>query len=137
VILEKYNETFCSEIKRLRAACLLLPLVPLPLIQEAVFRGGDELLRAPPIVGVIGLVVPDVRDHGAVMKVVIPESVQAIATVSRRAQKPGVLHLVFSDDERKTTARGGSDPPDERREAPTRNPRPVSSPTVLGCLRWQ
>jgi maltooligosyltrehalose trehalohydrolase len=45
-----------DEIERGRAARLLLPLVALPLIQEPVFCGGDELARATAVVRIVGLV---------------------------------------------------------------------------------
>ena len=45
VILQKGHEVPGLKVERRRAAALLLPFVPLALIEVAVLRGGDELLR--------------------------------------------------------------------------------------------
>ena len=64
---------------------LLLPLVALALVEVAVLDRRDELLRRAEVVGVVGLVVAGQRDHGAVVEVVVPERVEAIAALLGRA----------------------------------------------------
>ena len=81
-----------------RAARFLLPLVALPLIEEAVLGGGDELARPAAIIGVIGLVVSGQRDHGAVMEIVVPQGVEPVAAVLGRPHQPRLLRLVLADD---------------------------------------
>ena len=62
------------------------------------FGGGDELARAAAVIGVIGLVMSGQRDHGAVMKIVVPQRVEPVAAALGRAHQPGVLRLVLADD---------------------------------------
>jgi hypothetical protein len=56
VVLQKDDKAFRREIERRRAARFLLPLVALPLIEEAVFGGSDELARAAAVIRVVGFV---------------------------------------------------------------------------------
>src|SRR5665647_3525975 len=65
------------------APALLLPLVALPLVEEAVLGGGDELLGRAHIIGIVGLVPAGEGYHGAVVVIVVPQHVQPVAPASR------------------------------------------------------
>src|SRR6266511_3148432 len=67
-----------------RAAALLLPCVPLALVEITPFDGGDELLRLAQVLGIVSLIMPGQRHHRAMMKIVIPERVDAIAPLLLR-----------------------------------------------------
>ena len=83
-----------------RAAGLMLPSVPLALIQESVLRRGDELLRRAEIVRVVRLAPARQRHHRGVMKVVVPERVEAATTALDGMKERRVLRLVLTDNPR-------------------------------------
>src|ERR1700674_3921539 len=56
VVLQKDDKAFRRQIERRRAARFPLPLVALPLIEEAVFGGSDELARAAAVMRVVSFV---------------------------------------------------------------------------------
>ena len=72
VVLQEHDKGFGRQVECRGAARFALPDITLALIEKAVFRGGDELARAPAVVAVIGLAPPGQRYHGAVMKIVVP-----------------------------------------------------------------
>src|SRR5271163_5074271 len=98
VVLQKDNKTLCRKIERGRAARLLLPLVALPLIEKAVFGGGDELARATAVVRIVGLVMAGQCHHSTVMEVVVPQRIEAVSAPLHWARELGVLRLVLSDN---------------------------------------
>src|ERR1700716_1259061 len=121
-------EAFCREVEGRRAARFPLPLVALPLIEETVLGGGDELARAAAVIRVVGLVTSGQRHHGAVMEVVIPQGVEPVTAPLGRTRQLGVLRLFLSDD------KGDS-------AAPRRTPLPRDSGdnmifrSIENCLR--
>ena len=100
---------------------LLLPAVPLPLIEVAPAQRRDQLLRAPEVVAVVGLVASGQRHARRVMEVVVPHAVQAVAAVvggARRGARPAAR------------ARRRSDVARPRAAARTR--RPIAARTCSG-----
>src|SRR5580692_7160013 len=79
-------------------AALLLPAVVLSLIKKPVLHSGDEFLRFPRIVRVVGFVASGERHHGAVMEIVVPQRVQAVASFLRRLNQPYLLRFIFRHD---------------------------------------
>src|SRR5450432_2204464 len=99
VILNEENFGSRRRLQSRSSTALLLPFIVLPLIQEPVFYSRDELLRLSQIVGVIRLIAAGQRHHGAVMEVIIPQSIQTIAAFIGRLNQLHVLRLIFADDE--------------------------------------
>src|SRR5262249_31151632 len=71
----------------------------------APFEGGEELLRRPAVVAVIGLVAPGQGDAGGVVEVVVPQPVQAVAALLKRANQSALLRLVLGDQEDRAALR--------------------------------
>ena len=86
-----------------------LPRVALTLVQEPSPRGGDELVRGPEVVAVIGLAQARQRDHGRVVKVVVPDRVHPEAAGLGRPDQSRVLRLVLRDDEGRATRARAAD----------------------------
>ena len=83
----------------------LLPGIPLSLIQKSPLRQRDEFLRRAEVVGVVRLAPAGERDHGRVMKVVVPQRVEAEAAARRRtAAASHVLRLVLRDQKNRSIA---------------------------------
>src|SRR5690606_31150204 len=95
VILNEMNERGGRQIKRRRPSPLLLPCVTLTLVQEPPLRRRDELRRGPAAIGVIRFGASGQRDHGAVVKVVIPQRVEPKSAGGARANELRVLRLVL------------------------------------------
>ena len=55
-----------------RGAAALLPCVALSLVQVSPLERRNKLLECASIVGVVGLTAPRQRDHGAMVKVIVP-----------------------------------------------------------------
>src|SRR4030095_9927298 len=81
VVLEKGHKHSGREVQRRGATPLVLPRIILPLAEEAVLEGRDHFLRRAVIISVIGLVASGHGDHGAVVKVVVPEGIENIPTL--------------------------------------------------------
>src|SRR5581483_11540087 len=79
VILQIADEAIGIEVQRWRAAPLLLPAIPLSLVEKAVQRHRREFVRSACVVGVVGLPVAGERDLRGVMPVVVPEHVDSPA----------------------------------------------------------
>src|SRR5665213_2822894 len=116
VILQIGHEIGWREVEGRRAARLLLPSVPLALVEEAVLGGGDELARAAVIVAVIGFAAPGDGNHRGVVEIVVPQRVEAIPAGLGRAHHSGVLRLVFGGDEGFAAACGSPHLPLDRRQ---------------------
>src|SRR5208283_5677678 len=102
--------------KRRRTARFLLPLVGLPLIQEAVFGGSDQLARAAAVVRVISLMTSGQCHRGAVMEIIVPQRVEPITAALGRAHQPGLLRLVLADNESRSAATRRPHLPDDGSE---------------------
>src|SRR4051812_44000905 len=98
MIFDVRDERMQRQIQARRTPPLLLPPVPLALVDIAVLRARDELLDRPLVVGVIGFAASSQRDSGAVVVVVVPECVEAKAAARRVAHEARILGLVFGDD---------------------------------------
>ena len=81
-----------------RAAALFLPFVPLALVEVTPFDGGDELLRLAQVVGIVSRMMSGQRHHCAMMKIVIPERVDAIAPLRLWPHQLHLLRLVLRHD---------------------------------------
>ena len=99
MVLEEGDERGGLQPESWRATALLLPGVPLALVEVTPFDGRDELLRLPQIVGIVRLILSGQRHHGAVMKIVIPERVDAIAPLLVWSHQLHVLWLVLRHDD--------------------------------------
>src|SRR5262249_34704315 len=99
------DEGLPRDAPRRRPARLPLPLVVLPLKQVAVLRRRDELLRLAAGVAVIRLGPAGECDHRAVVKIVVPEAVEAGTALADRTHEAGVLWFVLRDDHRAAAAR--------------------------------
>jgi hypothetical protein len=108
VVLRERDEPHGWQVERGRAATVFLPSVPLALIQETVFHGRHELLRSASVPGVVGLGAPRGGDHGAVVKIVVPERVEAVAALLARSHEPSQLSLVLTDHDRAARGRGAA-----------------------------
>ena len=109
VILNKSHKLERRHSPGRRAAPVALPFVALALIQEAVFDRGNELLRFALIIRVISFLATGDRDHGAVMIIVVPQTIQSIAASGGWADQPRILRFVLADDDRLTAAGGSTD----------------------------
>ncbi len=98
VVLEEVDERRRRQVERRGAAALLLPRVPLPLVEKAVLDARDQLLRRAEVVGVVGLVAAGQRHQRRVVEVVVPERVEAVAALRGRAHQLRLLRLVLGDD---------------------------------------
>src|SRR4051812_39664276 len=92
------------EVECLCAASLVLPPVPLALIQKPVSCRRHELLRRTAVVGEISFIVARERDARTVVPVVVPDHVQAVPPAIRGPHEPSVLRFVLVHDERLATA---------------------------------
>src|SRR5260370_24840351 len=81
VILDEVDETRWRQTERRRGAPLVLPFVPLALIEEAILRGRDKLLGAAGVIGVISPCLAGYSHHRCVMEIVVPGSVDSIAAL--------------------------------------------------------
>src|SRR5262249_10872244 len=79
VILKERDERRRLKSPARGAARSALPVVVLTLKQVAILGRRDELLRLAASVAVVRLRASGERDHRAVMKVVVPEAVEAVA----------------------------------------------------------
>src|SRR5258707_9655313 len=106
VVLQEIDEVGRRQVERRGAAPLLLPGKNLSLVEVAPFEGRDEFLRIAVIVGVVGFIAADERHHGGMMEVVVPNCIQAVAALLRRAYEASSLPLVLGDDDDRTISRG-------------------------------
>ena len=72
VVLEEGHKRRRLQPKGRGAAALLLPCVALSLVQVSPLERRNKLLGCTQIVGVVGFMAPRQRDHGAMVKVVVP-----------------------------------------------------------------
>jgi hypothetical protein len=123
VVLEEVHEAPRRDAERRRAAPPPLPLVPLPLVEEAVLRRRHELARRAAVVGEVRLVAQREPDVGAVVPVVVPDRVEVAPALGGGGDERGALRLVLVDDPRRA-------PPS--RPAAARTAAPSSASTCTG-----
>src|SRR6266446_1239936 len=99
VVLQEGDERGGLQPEPWRATALLLPCVPLALVEITPFDGGDKLLRLAQMVGIVSLIMSGQRHHRAMMKIVIPERVDAIASLLLWPHQLHVLRLVLRHDD--------------------------------------
>src|SRR5437762_870747 len=99
VALEKVHERGRREAQRGRAPPHFLPGEILSLIEKAVLRRRHELLRRSMVAAAIGFGLAGHRDESGVMKVVVPERVDAKAAVRGTTHEARLLALVLGDDD--------------------------------------
>ena len=85
MVLNEIDHCLPRQTEGRGAAPFLLPAVALALIQIAVLTSGYKLLRATQIVGVVRLIVPRQCDEGRMMKIVVPQPIEAKAALIRRS----------------------------------------------------
>src|SRR5277367_383751 len=75
----------------------LLPGEELALVEKAPLHRRYQLLRSAQIVRGVRLAVAAQSDAGAVVKIVVPDRIDAEAAVRRGAHQPGLLGFVLGD----------------------------------------
>ena len=108
VVLQIADESRCRQPPGRHPAPLLLPGIMLSLKQVAVLARGDEFLRFAAGVAVVRLGAARQRHHHAVVKVVVPHRVEAVAAQFERPNQLRFLCLVLGDDDDRPLARAGA-----------------------------
>src|ERR1700704_3528297 len=98
VILKKVHEAIGFQSKRRRAAPFLLPFIPLTLVKVAPLHCRNEFLRRSFISTVVGFAASRRRNFRAMMKIIIPERIQAVTVLLERPDESGLLHFVFGNN---------------------------------------
>src|SRR5207302_11386585 len=80
VVLQIGQKRCRPEIKGRSTTPPLLPRIALPLVKIAPLKGGNQLLRRPPVIAVVGCTEPGQRHHRTVVEVIVPECVEAVPT---------------------------------------------------------
>ena len=86
MILDECDKLRRVQIKSRVTAPSVLPFVALALIKESAFRQRNELLGRTEVIRVVGFVVSAQGHDCAVVKVIIPESVETVAAAIARSQ---------------------------------------------------
>src|SRR4051794_35273913 len=81
MILNEVHERSGRQPATGRSTSLLLPVIPLTLKQVAILGGRDELLWRSAVVGVVGFTVACQSHHGRMVKIIVPQSVCAVALI--------------------------------------------------------
>src|SRR5690606_26079813 len=105
VVLAERDEAPRRSSERRRPTSLVLPAIALALVEEAVLGAGDQLLRRPEVVRVVGLVPSGQCHTRGVVEVVVPERVQPLTTFPDRLNEADVLGLVLRHHERPALTR--------------------------------
>src|SRR5262249_40675825 len=82
--------------ERGRSPRRLLPVIRLPLVEEAVLGRGDKLLGRSKIIRVVRLPTAGQRNDRRVVKIVIPETIKAVASFCARSNEFYLLRFVLS-----------------------------------------
>src|SRR5690606_12877335 len=113
MVLEVRDQPVGPDVGRIPPATLVLPGVPLTLIQPASRRERHQLLRVPRVVRVVRLGTTGGGDTRTVVEVVVPERVHCAAAILERAEQVRVLRLVLAGDQyatpRRRLPRGSND----------------------------
>ena len=113
MILDERDKRFRRRSKRSRSPRRFLPQIWLTLKQIAVLSCGNEFLRVAQIIGVVSFAFSGQRDHGAMMKIVVPNCVEIVAAFIARANQFGFLPLILCDQNNIARLCGvASGPPD-------------------------
>ena len=96
VILKKGDERTLWGMKRWHSPALLLPVVPLALVEISVLSCGHQLLRGTQIVRVVGFVAAGKSHDGRMMKIVIPKSIDSVAALVGWFDQLNFLRLIFT-----------------------------------------
>jgi hypothetical protein len=67
------------------------------LVKETVFGGGNKFLWRATVIVIVGFFPAGQRNHSAVMKVVVPHSIQIVSAFAAWSHHPGLLAIVLSD----------------------------------------
>ena len=117
MILDERDECFRRGSKCRCAARRFLPDVGLALKKIAVLGRGNEFLRRAHVICVISFAFLRERNSGAVMEIVVPHSVEIIATFTARSNQFGFLPLIFCEQKNRARtsrfARGAADGADD------------------------
>ena len=97
MVLEKRDESRSLKTEGRRAAIPVLPRVPLALIQESPLGQRHELLGRSRVVGVVRLTKTGRGDAGGVVKVVVPDGIEAEASLLPRTECPDILRFILPD----------------------------------------
>src|SRR5207302_8479023 len=104
--LEVVDEAPGPEVQRVGTAGLVLPAVPLTLIEISPFDTRHQLLRPTAVVAQVGLVTARRRDNGAVVEIVVDRGVEVMAAPAPGPQHDRILRLVLGNQQ-KPAGRGG------------------------------
>src|SRR5690242_6987951 len=102
MILNEVDEGWLVDVQGGLAAVLLLPSIPLALIEVSVCQRRSELLWPAFVVGIIRVALPGQSHHRTVMKVVVPQTVQTISALFDGPNIMGLLGFVFGDHDQLT-----------------------------------
>src|SRR5678816_4521448 len=106
VVFEKTHERGARTRTRVGAAPLLLPRIPLALIQEVPPRHRRELLGSAVVVRAVRPVLTGQGDKCGVVPVLVPDPIEtARSALTDVRQERYVLRLVLADDEETTGMR--------------------------------
>ena len=105
VVLNEVDETARVEVETRRPAPVLLPLVALPLVEITPLDHRDEFLWISQVVGVVRLVVAGQGHHCAMMEVVVPQGIKAVAAAVEGPHESALLRLVLGDQQRRAAVR--------------------------------
>src|ERR1051325_5058858 len=99
MILQIQHEPPRLQVQRGRSTALLLPTVMLSLIEKAKLQSGNEFLGRAGIIGVVCLALSGQSYTSAVMAVVVPKPIDAVAASIDWKRKPRVLWLILPEDD--------------------------------------
>src|SRR6185437_2354725 len=108
VVGDEGDEARWRQIECRSAARLMLPPVPLALVEKPVLGRRQQLLRGAAVAVEVGLVAAGGGDPSAVVEVVVPERVEAVPAGAARTGELRFLRLVLADDDRGAPAGAGT-----------------------------
>src|SRR5438552_15750863 len=108
-MFDETNENLWRNAEGGSAAQRFSPRARLALIKKTVFRGRNKFLRCASVIAVVRFVATSHRHHRAVVKIVVPHSVQIIAAFAALPHHPRFLEIVLGDEDDR--ARAGRFPP--------------------------
>src|ERR1019366_3797696 len=106
MVLQEDDEGRRRDPRGRGAAPLLLPAIELSLIEKAAFGHGYKLLWQAEIIAQVGLAASRQRGVGAVVKIVIPDAVEAVSALFQRPHQLDFLWLVFGHHDRRSSVGG-------------------------------
>src|SRR5438094_9252750 len=98
VVVDETSANLRSNAESRRSTQRFSPRERLALIKKTVFRRRNKLLPHAEVIGIIGFPATGQGDNSAVMKVVIPHSIQIVTTFAARPHHLRLLQVVLGDE---------------------------------------